>query len=94
MMTGGSRAPPIEVSAPEKELPATPTQETDPEAELKNAWKEFDPSLNGSITAAQFRQVMATLAENVTDQEVNELINAVDSDNKISCKSFCGVDIR
>ncbi len=92
MMTGRARAPPIEVSAPEKE-PASGI-ETDTEADFKAAWKEFDPSLKGSISAAQFRQVMAGLGENVTDAEVDEIINSVDGEDKISCKLLHGVGVR
>lgn len=69
--------------------PATaPTAETDSEAEYKTAWKEFDASLQGSITAAQFRQVMAGLGETVTDADVDEVTNSVDGDDKISCELF------
>jgi calmodulin len=58
----------------------------DSEADYEAAWKEFDPSLKSSITAAQFRQLMAGLGENVTDAEVDELIGTVDAEDKISCK--------
>lgn len=77
MMTGRPMAP-----APAVER----TPEIDAEAEYKTAWKEFDPSLQGSITAAQFRQVMAGLGETVTDAEVDEIINSVDGEDKINCK--------
>ena len=90
MMTGRSRAPPIEVSAPEKEPSAS--KETDSEADFKAAWAPFDPSFKSSITAAQFRQVMASLGENVTDGEVDEIMNSVDGDEKISCKFQVVVD--
>jgi calmodulin len=60
--------------------------EIDAEAEYKTAWKEFDPSLQGSISAAQFRQVIAGLGETVTDAEVDELVNSVDGEDKISCE--------
>jgi calmodulin len=64
-----------------------PAPEIDAEAVYKAAWKEFDPSLSGSITAAQFRQVMAGIGENVTDAEVDEITNSVDGEDKISCES-------
>lgn len=54
-------------------------------AEYAKAWKQFEPSLNGSITQAQFRQLMADLAEPVSDSEVESLINNVDGEGKISC---------
>lgn len=84
MMTGRSRAPPIEVSAPEKEV--STEKEGDSEADFKAAWAPFDSSFKSSITAAQFRQLMAGLGENVTDAEVDELMNSVDGEDKISCE--------
>ncbi|KAK8029844.1 hypothetical protein PG993_011135 [Apiospora rasikravindrae] len=58
----------------------------DPADEYAKAWKEFEPSLKGSITQAQFRQLMANLAEPVSDVEVDKLVNNVDGEGKISCK--------
>lgn len=77
MMTGRPMAPPSQPAA---------VAEIDAEAEYKTAWKEFDPSLQGSISAAQFRQVMAGMGETVTDAEVDEIIDSVDGENKISCE--------
>lgn len=94
MMTGRpvekKAAPPAPVAAPvlTSTVPPASAPEVDSEAEYKSAWKEFDPSLNGSITAAQFRQAMAGLGETVTDGEVDEIINSVDGEDKISCESF------
>jgi calmodulin len=76
MMTGRTRAPPEPVC--EKEI--------DGEAEFKSAWREFDPSLKSSITASQFRQLMAGMGEKVTDTEVDEIINSVDGEDKITCE--------
>lgn len=61
-------------------------EDCDPETEYKSAWKEFDSSLKGSITASQFRQMMAGMGEKVTDVEVDEIINSVDGEDKITCK--------
>ena len=58
----------------------------DPSEEWAKAWKEFEPSMKGSITQAQFRQLMANLTEPVTDSEVDRLVNNVDGEGKISCK--------
>jgi len=92
-MTGGrSRHPPPEpAAAPAASAPApvpapVPAATGDNEADYEAAWKEFDPSLKSSITAAQFRQLMAGMGENVTDAEVDELIGTVDAADKISCK--------
>jgi len=77
MMTGRSRAP-----AGDDEL--------DSKIDFKHAWKEFDPSFHGSITTSQFRQLMAGLGERASDAEVDELINSVDGEDKITCKmSLC-----
>ena len=80
MMTGRTRAP------PQKE------EECDPEAEYKSAWKEFDPSMHGSITASQFRQMISGMGEKVTDVEVDEIINSVDGEDKISCKQWVRIE--
>lgn len=58
----------------------------DDDAEYANAWKQFEPSLNGSITQSQFRQLMAGLGESVSDAEVDQLINNVDGEGKLSCE--------
>ncbi|KAI1761064.1 EF-hand [Hypoxylon sp. FL1150] len=60
----------------------------DDDAEYANAWKQFEPSLNGSITQSQFRQLMAGLGETVSDTEVDQLINNVDGEGKLSYKEF------
>lgn len=90
MMTGGrSKHPAPEATPAPAPTPAAapaPVVEGDTEAEYQAAWKEFDPSLKSSITAAQFRQLMAGLGENVTDREVDELLGTVDAEDKISCK--------
>ncbi|KAI2463696.1 EF-hand [Annulohypoxylon bovei var. microspora] len=59
-----------------------------PDEEWVKAWKQFEPSLNGSITQSQFRQVMVELGESVNDTEVEKLINNVDGEGKLSFKAF------
>jgi len=93
MMTGGRSRQSAPEPVPAAAAPAptstpAPNTEGDTEAEYETAWKEFDPSLKGSITAAQFRQLMAGLGENVTDAEVDELIGTVDAEDKISFREF------
>ncbi|KAI0103814.1 EF-hand [Nemania sp. FL0031] len=63
-----------------------PSQES--EEEYARAWKEYETSLNGSITASQFRQLMAGLGEPVTDVEVEQLINNIDGEGKLSYREF------
>jgi calmodulin len=99
MMTGGrsrqsAPEPTPAAAAPAPASAPAPNTEGDTEADYETAWKEFDPSLKGSITAAQFRQLMAGLGENVTDAEVDELIGTVDAEDKISCKLSFRLGVR
>jgi Ca2+-binding EF-hand superfamily protein len=95
MMTGKSRAPPPEASAPSVTAPvAAPATEFDQEEDWRSAWDEFDESLKGSITASQMRQVMQSLGETVSDKEIDELINDVDGEEKISCELNVAVKRR
>lgn len=59
----------------------------DEDAQYANAWKKFEPSLNGSITPSELRQLMAELGELVSDTEVEKLINNIDGEGKLTCKS-------
>ncbi|GAP88902.2 putative calmodulin protein [Rosellinia necatrix] len=60
----------------------------DDEEQYARAWKAYEPSLNGSITASQFRQLMAELGEPVSDGEVEQLINNIDGEGKLSYREF------
>lgn len=90
MMTGHPYPPPAEAPAPEVPVAAAPPAqargEADQDAEYSKAWAEFEPSLNGSITQSQFRQLMDGLAEPVSDAEIDQLVNNVDGEGKISCE--------
>jgi len=89
MMTGRTSSKKAEaepVAAPAPVAPETSAPEVDTEAEYKSAWKEFDSSLKGSITASQLRQVIASLGETITDAEVDGIVNSVDDEDKISCE--------
>lgn len=61
-----------------------PSQEN--EEDYARAWKEYEPSLKGTITAGQFRQLMAGLGEPVSDEEVEQLVSNVDGEGKLSCE--------
>ncbi|KAK9779519.1 putative EF-hand [Seiridium cardinale] len=63
-----------------------PPQEED--ADYAKAWKQYEPSLNGSITQSQFRQLLDGLAEPVTDAEIDQLVNNVDGEGEITYKEF------
>ncbi|KAI5863667.1 EF-hand [Durotheca rogersii] len=60
----------------------------DEDEDYARAWKKYEPSLNGSITQSQFRQLVADLGDSVTDVEVEKLVNSVDGEGKISYKEF------
>jgi calmodulin len=98
MMTGRTREPkpapaatepaePKPISDPEAAPIPVASELADPEEEWKAAWKEFDHSLNGSITAAQLRQVVANLGETISDVEVDGMMKSVDAEDKIICRS-------
>ena len=58
--------------------------------ELKGAFKVFDVDGDGFISAAELRQVMASQGENLTDEEVAEMIRGadVDGDGQVNCDEF------
>ncbi|KAI4329967.1 hypothetical protein MLD38_028287 [Melastoma candidum] len=53
---------------------------TESEAELKEAFKVFDKDQDGFISAAELRLAMMNLGEKLTDEEVKEMIREVDMD--------------
>lgn len=93
MMTGRTRQKPedpkpseINIQPESAPIPVSSELE-DPEEEWNSAWKEFDHSLKGSITAAQLRQVLGNLGETISDAEIdNAIMKSVDAEDKISCK--------
>jgi calmodulin len=56
------------------------TKETDSEEEIKEAFKIFDRDDSGFISAADLRQVMTSLGEKLTDDEIDEMIRETDQD--------------
>ncbi|KAF9962718.1 hypothetical protein BGZ70_007953 [Mortierella alpina] len=64
--------------------------DTDPEEEIREAFKVFDKDGNGLISSAALRHVIANLDKQLTDQEVNEIIQGADvnGDGQISYKEF------
>ncbi|KAF7908706.1 uncharacterized protein EAF01_004461 [Botrytis porri] len=94
MMTGRTRHEPKDSKVSEDDLkvdsaPNPVSSEEDPEEEWKSAWKEYDQSLKGSITAAQLRQVLGNLGETISDAEIdNVIMKSVDAEDKISYVEF------
>jgi Ca2+-binding EF-hand superfamily protein len=54
-------------------------QRPDDGEDLKEAFEVFDRNKDGYITAEELRQVMRSLGENLTDQELNEMMKAADA---------------
>lgn len=52
----------------------------DESAELIAAFKVFDKDSNGTISPEELRQVMSSLGEQMTDEEIDEMIKAADTD--------------
>ncbi|KAI1803070.1 EF-hand [Daldinia bambusicola] len=58
------------------------------EVDYARAWKQFEPSLNGSITQSQLRQLVAELGESIGDVELDQLVNNIDGEGKITFREF------
>ena len=71
-------------------LMARKIKDTDTEEELREAFKVFDRDGNQLISAAELRQVMTTLGEKLTDEEVDEMIREadIDGDGQINYEEF------
>ena len=56
--------------------------------ETRAAFEVFDKDGSGTISAEELRQVMKSLGENLTDQEIDEMIAEADKDKNgsIDCK--------
>ena len=55
-------------------------KDSDPEEEMKEAFKVFDRDGNGYITVPKLRHVMQNLGENLTDEDIEEMIREADDD--------------
>ena len=65
-------------------------KDTDTEEDIREAFKVFDRDGNQLISAAELRQVMTTLGEKLTDEEVDEMIREadIDGDGQINYEEF------
>jgi calmodulin len=65
-------------------------KETDADQELRNAFRVFDKDGSGTISAEELRRVLLSLGENLTDAEVEDMIQMADvnGDGSIDCE--CG----
>lgn len=62
------------------EMMAKRMQESDPEQEMLDAFKVFDKNGDGHISATELKQVMDSLGEKLSKEEIDEMINDADKD--------------
>jgi calmodulin len=69
---------------------ARTVKEVDSEEELKNAFKVFDKDNSGTISSAELRAVLQHLGENLTDEELDDMLKMADKngDGNIDCTTF------
>ncbi|KAI4602872.1 hypothetical protein LQW54_001836 [Pestalotiopsis sp. IQ-011] len=53
---------------------------SDAEKELREAFKVFDRDNSGTISAAELRNVLSSLGEDLTDEQIDEMIQSADKD--------------
>ena len=63
-------------------------KEPDAEEEMRQAFNVFDHNNSGSISAAELRQVMHSLDETLTDDQIDEMMKEADlnGDGRIDCQ--------
>ncbi|CAF4808203.1 unnamed protein product, partial [Rotaria magnacalcarata] len=70
-------------------LMARKMKDTDSEEEIREAFRVFDKDGNGYISVDELRNVMTSLGEKLTDEEVNQMIREADTDGgKIKGRSI------
>mmetsp|Transcript_47833 Transcript_47833/g.95504 ORF Transcript_47833/g.95504 Transcript_47833/m.95504 type:complete len:157 (-) Transcript_47833:189-659(-) len=57
-------------------------QKADSEADLVEAFRMFDKDGSGFISAAEARQVMTNLGENLPEEEIDEMIREIDPEGE------------
>ncbi|XP_042400121.1 calmodulin-like isoform X1 [Zingiber officinale] len=65
-------------------------KESDSEEELKEAFKVFDKDQNGFISKNELKNVMMSLGEKLTDEEVDQMIKEadLDGDGQVNYEEF------
>ena len=63
--------------------------QSDSDAELRAAFRVFDKDDNGTIDTAELRQLMKSIGEDLTDEQIEEMIREADQDGdgSIDCES-------
>ena len=66
------------------------------EEEFREAFHVFDKDSNGFISAAELKQMMESLGEKLTDEEVDEMIRVadMDGDGQVNYEEFVTVMTR
>jgi len=82
---GGGGAPPAQAEEPARDPNGKFTDK-----EIKEAFMAFDLDHNNFVGAAEIRHVLVNIGENVTDEEVDEMIRMVDKDGdgQVSFEEF------
>ncbi|KAJ9136955.1 EF-hand [Coniochaeta hoffmannii] len=75
---------------------ARTVKEVDSEEELKNAFKVFDKDGSGTISAIELRAVLQHLGENLTDDDLDEMLKMADKngDGNIDYEEFVHIMTR
>lgn len=63
-------------------------QGSDPDKELREAFKVFDRDGTGTISREELKAVMKSLGENLTEEEIDEMLKLADKDGdgQIDCE--------
>merc|ERR1712070_804798 len=61
-------------------LMASKLQDTDSVEEMREAFMVFDRDKSGSVSASELKHVMCNLGEQVSNEEVEEMIKEADAD--------------
>jgi calmodulin len=61
----------------------------DSEDELLQAFKVFDRDNSGTISISEMRDVLKALGEDLSDQDINEIMSAADSDGDRAIDCEC-----
>jgi len=62
------------------QLMGSKMKDSDAESELRAAFRAFDKDGNGSINATELREAMKAIGENLSQEEVEEMIRDADAD--------------
>ncbi|KAJ2715261.1 hypothetical protein H4R19_001301 [Coemansia spiralis] len=90
VLQGVAAAPAVTLADFTQLVRSLPPLPEDPDAELKEAFNVFDKDGNGSISKSELRQVMVSLGENLSDEEIEAMFGEADTnkDDVISFSEF------